>query len=373
MVGEAVGLGLRQPDPTVGVGGAERRLLLIPLVAEGVGRERVRAAGHRDRGVAPESQVVELGRHLERLGGVVPADLPAEGVLGLPAVVAGGVLPPQTGPRVGVRVAREVAEAVPVLGALGVAFFVRDEGAVVGAPQSAGARFPAGLPVDLVATEEGEVDPVVARGLDVVALLGRPVLVVAHRHEGLVLQELAAAAGGVDTGEVADVVAVALEPAEHRVLGVEEPVLDRSAPGDEGAVVAHLVGVPGTRVEAVAAVAVVRLPGGVRCLEQEIGVAVVVAHDEGDVARPAVVGAPGPGDVETGGRVGRHRPRRRRAPVAAVDEIVVGRPVDEEAVRLIGLGCGAGGDGARRGGPRCRRSSRAGRCRCGSRSRSCRS
>ena len=64
----------------------------------------------------------------------MPADLPAEGVLGLPAVVAGGVLPPQAGPRVRIRVAREVVEAVVVLGALGVALFVGDEGAVVVVP-----------------------------------------------------------------------------------------------------------------------------------------------------------------------------------------------------------------------------------------------
>ena len=36
-------------------------------------------------------------------------------------------------------------------------------------------------------------------------------------------QQLAAAPVGVDAGGVADVVAVGLQPADHRVLGVEEP------------------------------------------------------------------------------------------------------------------------------------------------------
>ena len=51
----------------------------------------------------------------------------------------------------------------------------------------------------------------------------------------------------VDAGRVADVVAVALEPAQHRVLGVEEPAVDRAArvvaaARGEGPVVADLVG-----------------------------------------------------------------------------------------------------------------------------------
>ena len=41
----------------------------------------------------------------------------------------------------------------------------------------------------------------------------------------------AAAAVGVDAGGVADVVAVALEPADHRVLGVEDEVLGRGRRG----------------------------------------------------------------------------------------------------------------------------------------------
>ena len=72
---------------------------------------------------------------------------------------------------------------------------------------------------------------------------------------------------------VADVVAVGLQPAHHRVLGVEDAILGRVAARGERPVVAHLVGAAGGRagVEAVAAVGVVGLPGGVRGLEQQVG------------------------------------------------------------------------------------------------------
>ncbi len=137
------------------------------------------------------------------------------------------------------------------------------------------------------------------------------------------LQQLGAAALAVHAGGVADVVAVALHPAHHRVLGVEDPVLGRVAARREGAVVADLVGAPGGRagVEAVAAVAVVGLPGGVRGLEQQLGGAVVVADDEHHVAvASGAVLAHEPREVDARHRVGRHHPRGRNRPVAAVDQ-----------------------------------------------------
>ena len=102
--------------------------------------------------------------------------------------------------------------------------------------------------------------------------VARPVLVVADRQEHLVLEQLGPGAVGVDARDVADVVAVALEPAHHRVLGVEDAVVgpSRAARG-ERPVVADLVraGRPASAgVEAVAAVVVVGLPGRVRGLER---------------------------------------------------------------------------------------------------------
>ena len=75
--------------------------------------------------------------------------------------------------------------------------------------------------------------------------------------------------------EVADVVAVGLEPPHHRVLGVEDPILGRRPTRGERPVVADLVGAAGgvADVEAVAAVLVVGLPGRVGGLEEEIGLA----------------------------------------------------------------------------------------------------
>ena len=69
-------------------------------------------------------------------------------------------------------------------------------------------------------------DAGVAGRLDVGPLLARPVFVVTDREKDLVLEQFGAAAVGVDAGGVADVVAVSLQEADHRILGAEE---DRSS------------------------------------------------------------------------------------------------------------------------------------------------
>src|SRR5207244_2103119 len=195
---------------------------------------------------------------------------------------------------------------------VGLGLLVGDQGAVV--------VLPAGLPEDLVAAEEGQVHAGVAGGLDVGALLAGPVLVVADREEGLVVAQLAAGEHwrggqgvglaepvGVDAADVAEVVAVGLEPADHRVLGVEQERLGLAVAGDEGAVVADLVGAAGWQVlgdvlvEGVAAVVVVGLPGGVGGLDEDVGVAGVVADDEEDVVDAGgAVGAAQAGEVDAG-------------------------------------------------------------------------
>ena len=73
------------------------------------------------------------------------------------------------------------------------------------------ARLPPGLPEHLVPAEEREVHPGVAGGLDVRALLAGPVLVVAGRHEDLVLLDdgRGAGLGHVNAAGVAHVVPVA--------------------------------------------------------------------------------------------------------------------------------------------------------------------
>ena len=147
------------------------------------------------------------------------------------------------------------------------------------------------------------------------------------------LEQLGAAPIGVDAGGVADVVPVALEPAHHRVFGVEDPVLGPGAAGRDRPVVADLVGAArvgagSADVQAVAAVLVVRLPGRIRSLEEDLRSAGVVADHEHDVAclagRSPVL-AHRPRYVDPGHGAGGHAPRRRHAPVAAVDP--AGRPV----------------------------------------------
>ena len=168
--------------------------------------------------------------------------------------------------------------------------------------------------------------PASARRLDVRALVCRPVLVVSNRHEHVVLLEPADGPGvDVAAADVGHVVPVLLQPPHHRELGVEERVLRRVAPSRERPVVAHFVGAArvrarSTRVQAVAAVGVVRLPRGVRRLEQQVGVAGVVPNHERYVARTTGVGAGKPRDVHPRNCVRRHGPRRRFRPVSAIDE-----------------------------------------------------
>jgi hypothetical protein len=155
------------------------------------------------------------------------------------------------------------------------------------------------------------------------------------REEDAVVEDLGASAVAVHTREIAHVVAVSLQPPDHRVLGVEDKILGTCGAGVEGAIVADLIGTARvgagpSHVEAVAAIVVIGLPGRIGRLEQQVGVAVVVADDEDDMARaryPAL--AHEPGDVDPRRRVSWDRPRRRFAPVAAVDEssLVVGQAV----------------------------------------------
>ena len=134
-----------------------------------------------------------------------------------------------------------------------------------------------------------------------------------------------AAARRVDTGEIGDVEAIGLEPPQHRIFGREEPVGGTEAAGlsarAERTVVAHLErALRAAQVQAEAAVLVVRLPRRVGRLEQHVRRARVVADDEHDVAGAAGVGADRFRDVNPRHRGGGNGPRRRLAPVPAVDE-----------------------------------------------------
>ena len=202
--------------------------------------------------------------------------------------------------------------------------------------RSVDARRKPGLPEHLIPGEEGHVHARIEGGLDVRALLPGPVLVVAGRKEDLVLLDYrrGAGLGHVNATGVAHVIPVLLQETDHRVLGVHEPAASAGSAGDPRPVVGHrggaLVGLGGPRgavvaalVQAVAGSAgpgVVGLPRLVVGLEQDVGVAGVVADDERDQAAAAGVVTHQVRDVQPGHGCARHRPRRRHRPVAAVDE-----------------------------------------------------
>ncbi len=129
------------------------------------------------------------------------------------------------------------------------------------------------------------------------------------------LADQSAEAVAVNAGEVADVIAVSLQPAHHRILRIEEPILTAiHAARTEWPVVADLVGATaGTRacalVEAVTAPGVVGLPSRVRGLEEDVRVAGIVSHHKENVARPTGIRAYRLGEVDAGACGGGHGPR----------------------------------------------------------------
>ena len=268
------------------------------------------------------------------------------------------------------RPGRGIGRRVEVRVLVGRQRAVRRRGAV------GAARLPAGLPVHLVAAEEGEADAGVAGGLDVGALLAGPVLVVAAGEDDLVVEQEPGVGGDVGLARVARVVAVALEEPDHLVLGVEQvraAVVLRDRPV-EGAVVGDrergLVALRvarrarrGARVQAVAAVLVVGLPRRVGGPDEHVRVRRVVADDEGDLARAAVVVAYEPA------RCRRRRPRWTGPSTTPTRPSCRSRsaPSPSRSGRRAGSGAGSpsGGRWPAAGARRCPGSSPAGRCRCG--------
>src|SRR5262245_9851000 len=101
-------------------------------------------------------------------------------------------------------------------------------------------------------------------------------------------QKLSATPVCIYSGGIAYVITIRLEPTDHRILAVEEPIMRGfSCARVERAVIADFVSPAGgrSRVKAVPAVAVVRLPGRIGGLEKEVRVATVVAHNKHDVTR----------------------------------------------------------------------------------------
>ncbi|CAM3205194.1 hypothetical protein ARUL111621_08960 [Arthrobacter ulcerisalmonis] len=138
------------------------------------------------------------------------------------------------------------------------------------------------------------------------------------------VEQQPAAAVRVQAADVADVVAVLLHEPDHGIFVAEVEIAAlRRAAGDHWPVVADLVGaaVRGALVEVRAAVRVVGLPGGIRCLENDVGMAAVVADHESDVALTAGVRAGEQREVDAGdGRRG-DVPGGRDGPGTAVIQL----------------------------------------------------
>ncbi len=308
----------------------------IPLIAKKVLLQRVDLSGLEigHRRIAPEAEighVVWNGDGVETVG-IDGEDGSRQPVLRL------------SGPEFGIAPCRR---GVARIGIRVVPAFLVGHHRLVGRTSAVDARFPTHLPIDFVAAQEGEVDAGVARGLYVVALLRRPVLVVADRHEDLAVQQLRAGTVGVDAGDVVDVVAVLLEPADRRIFDGEDEVLRASREAavtrDDRAVVAdgaRASGVAGridTAIEIVAAPPVIGLPGRVRSLESDVARRFVVAHDEGDHVGPARTVETGQlGDIDARYRIRRNIPGCRDRPVAGVDQLA------DRVEQRIGLDLRAG-------------------------------
>ena len=178
----------------------------------------------------------------------------------------------------------------------------------------AGAREP-DLPIGGVGAEEEDRLPGVAGRVHRIALLSRPVLVVADGQEGAAAQQRRGTlVGDVEVGGVRDVVAVSLEKARHQRLVPQH--LPAAGVARVRPVEAHLDGECTWRiVQAGAAPVVVRLRGQNRRLHQEIR-GPLVLHHQGN-QRPERVIADDSDDVQPAHCVRRHAHGERRRPGTA--------------------------------------------------------
>ena len=82
-----------------------------------------------------------------------------------------------------------------------------------------------GLPEDLVATHEGEIDARIGRCLNIRHLAIGPVLVMSDVHEDLVVEEQRTVRRGIHPGDIGNVVAVLLQPIDRGIFSAEYTVL----------------------------------------------------------------------------------------------------------------------------------------------------
>ena len=147
------------------------------------------------------------------------------------------------------------------------------------------------MPVDVVRSEERQVDPVGARMERSETHRARPVLVMAERDQRSVMHQQPWTQVQVDVGPVRDVESQPFGEEHDRRLDPEE--VAGAPPRDVGSVERHdtrtgAERAAGAVVEAVSAPVVVCLPRGDRVLDHQRGVARVVAERQRHVALRAV-------------------------------------------------------------------------------------
>ena len=133
------------------------------------------------------------------------------------------------------------------------------------------------------------------------------------------LSDQSAAAVCIYARGITDVVAVRLEPSNHRVLSAEKPGVPV---GDvERPVVANFVGAADRpRIKTAPAVVVVSVPSCVGRLRQDVGVAGIVAHHKKNRTCLAGVQAHETGKIDSGSGVVGHCPGCGNGPIATVRE-----------------------------------------------------
>ena len=80
------------------------------------------------------------------------------------------------------------------------------------------------IPIDLVAAQEGEIDARVCRSLYIGELRLRPIFVVADVDVGIGIEQQRGIGCGIDAGDVADIVAVLLQPINRGVFLAKQEI-----------------------------------------------------------------------------------------------------------------------------------------------------
>jgi len=145
-----------------------------------------------------------------------------------------------------------------------------------------------GIPIDLIAAQEGEIDTRVCRRHYIGELRLRPIFVVADIHISVGIEQQSGIGRGIDAGDVTDVVTVLLQPIDRGIFFAKQEVLWPGLVGRgihvDRAIVADRIGAvvltAGALIQIISAPGIIGFPSRVAGLEQKIRSGAVVAHYE---------------------------------------------------------------------------------------------